>query len=280
MKHTPTLHLSIMGCLVLTGCGADLLDGEEVDEAVSAAIVPNAIVPNAIVPNAIVPNAIVPNAIVPNALAFSAMSSGARAALTDPGAAGELSRMFVAYTVGCALKSTHSFSFAWTDAQGVVHDETYTGMIGLAPGWATEPLSDEVQQRLVSGCLAARTNYFGVTVQISLRSPQNPLKKDLTSAEVAAYPHVEGAFWGNLFTTSPALSACYNASNESIARSAQRVCATGAVGDGGQPVPCGPIALAGACSTVCPNLGGDGTFYTSCQDSSGSTNVIITSALP
>ncbi|MFT3767983.1 MAG: hypothetical protein QM820_21235 [Minicystis sp.] len=254
-----------------------------VGDAVSALITENAIVPNAIVPNAIVPNAIVPNAIVPNALSPGTLDSASLAAIQATGARGDLSRMFLKYLVGCALDPAQSFSFSWTDAANVVHNETYWGSVGLAPGWASAALTDETKQRLVSGCLAGRTNYYGTSVTISMRAPQNPLKRDVPAEEMAAYPDVEGAFWGNLFTSSPYLYACYNAANEQTARAALRVCATGVLADGGQLLPCGAIALAGACDAVCPNLGGGGKFYTSCSDppgSSGSTNVVITTALP
>jgi hypothetical protein len=275
--------LALVSALVLTfttGCVVDPEDAR-LGAASLALEIDNAIVPNAIVPNAIVPNAIVPNAIVPNALDPGALDTASLAAITDPGQAGALSRMFIQYTVGCALSPTQSFSFSWTDAAGVVHQETYWGILGIVPSWATQPLTDGTRQQLVSGCLAGRTNYFGVHVELSMRSPQAPLKNTQAS-ELAAYPNVEGAFWGNLFTSTPYLYSCFDTANVANSRAAMRDCATGYLDADGQVLPCGPITLAGPCETVCPNLGGGGKFYTSCTNplDGTSTNVVITTALP
>ncbi|HEY5945497.1 MAG TPA: hypothetical protein VIV40_08395, partial [Kofleriaceae bacterium] len=86
---------------------------------------------------------------------------------------------------------------------------TLKGEIGLAPTWDTVGgTCDETCQRWISACLIARTNAYGVTVDISMRAPANApdsIKQALavTDAEMAAYPLREGAFYGNLFATSP-----------------------------------------------------------------------------
>ncbi|MFT3769247.1 MAG: hypothetical protein QM820_27730 [Minicystis sp.] len=273
---------------VLSGCGAAPPDEPEEDvlgAVQSALVTENAIVPNAIVPNAIVPNAIVPSALVSDALAVEALDAASLAALADPGPRGDLSRMFLRYVVGCALGPTQSVSFSWTDPLGVAHDETYWGAIGIAPSWATQPLWREVQQRLVSACLAARTNYYGTSVSISLRSPKTPLRDSVTSAERSAYTHVEGAFWGNIFAEHPHLYACYNASNASIAHADARVCATGVLGPAGGLIPCGPITLTGPCAEECPTYGNWSGYYAACNDTpslawSGTTSAVITTFLP
>ncbi|WP_159397863.1 hypothetical protein [Sorangium cellulosum] len=243
----------------------------------------NALIPNALIPNALIPNALIPNALIPNALIPNALDPASLGAIRDPGQLGEVSRQFLRYAVGCALGATQVFSFSWTDAGGVVHGEVYPGVLGIAPSWATQPLNDVTKQRLVSGCIASRANYFGVNVVISLRSPQNPLRRLVPEAEVAAYPVIEGAFWGNLFTASPSIRACYHAAGVATARAALRECAVGHLDAAGGVVPCGPIALAGACDVPCPNIDRSGRYYTGCSDPSGSGNVmqeVITTALP
>jgi hypothetical protein len=281
MRDIRRFFLGLGAASLLSGCGGG---GEEVLGAAADALeTGNAMIPNAIIPNAIIPNAIIPNAIIPNALSAGGLDAASLAALQDPGQRGDLSRMFLKYLVGCALDATQSFSFSWTDALGAVHAEAYPGILGIAPSWATQPLTDGTKQRLVTGCLAGRTNYFGTPVTISMRAPQNPLKKNVSDSEAAAFPNVEGAFWGNLFSSSPYLYACYNTANAATARADARVCATGYLDSSGQVLPCGPIALAGPCDAVCPNLGMSGRAYTSCSDPPGSgatTTVVITTALP
>ncbi|MFT3767982.1 MAG: hypothetical protein QM820_21230 [Minicystis sp.] len=249
----------------------------------SALITENAIVPNAIVPNAIVPNAIVPNAIVPNALSPSTLDSGSLAAIQATGDRGDLSRMFLKYVIGCAFDPTQSFSFSWTDASNVVHNETYWGIAGIVPNWANAPLSSDSKQRLITSCLLARTNYSGTSVTISMRSPQNPLKKDVTDPELTSYPSIEGAFWGNIFASSPGLYACYDATNVAHSRAALRECATGHLTSLGVVLPCGPIALTGSCASVCGSFDSTIGTYTACNDpptGSTTTQALVTIGLP
>ncbi len=287
-KPLLALLVALFSLCLLPACGqetAEEADGDEdIGVAHGALVSDNALVPNALVPNALVPNALVPNALVPNALVPNALSPDALAAIKLDSTAGVLSRQFVRYAVSCAFDSTQVFSFSWTDSTGVVHDEQYEGDLGIAPGWATGPLTDETRQRLVSGCLAARVNWYGVSVYISVRSVENPLRTYASSPEVATYPNVEGAFWGNLFVQAPYLNACYEEDTVAVSRAAQRDCAVGHV-DGGSVVPCGMIALTGPCSSWCQKLSTGGKYHPFCVDhpgvqGSGYTKAVITTALP
>jgi hypothetical protein len=67
---------------------------------------------------------------------------------------------------------------------------------------------DESCQRWVSACVLARTNAYGVHVEISMRAPADApqgIKDALatTSDEVASYTLREGAYYGNIFATTP-----------------------------------------------------------------------------
>jgi hypothetical protein len=269
---------------LLAGCAPDRGD-EPVGYAEEAAISPNAISPNAISPNAISPNAISPNAISPNALSPDALSPAALAALEDPGPAGALSRELVRYAVGCALRPSQSFQFSYTDAEGSLHVEVYPGSLGLAPGWASGPLSD-TGQRMVTACLAARTNYSGSSVLISMRSEHQPLDDQTTAAERAAYPFLEGVFWGNLFSDNPRVHACHVPENAAHSREALRECAAGHIDPAsGKLVRCGPILLEGPCDQVCSRFDAREQLYDRCLEyprAGGSlrTSLVITTALP
>jgi hypothetical protein len=118
---------------------------------------------------------------------------------------------------------------------------------------------DESCQRWVSACVLARTNAYGVHVNISMRAPANApqaikdaLKvtdverngSDAGDAGAAAYSLREGAFYGNIFETTPTPMVCSGPSNS---------CAT-------------PSAPSGTCYTQCvpasAPLSADGGPYT------------------
>jgi hypothetical protein len=279
-RRTIALKAALLALSI--GCAAPIESSpeeEQIEEAATTLINGNSLVPNALVPNALVPNALVPNALVPNALSPSALSPSALAAIQDSGTGGMLSRLFMKYAVGCAFTPTQAFSFSWTDTQNVIHQEVYYGLLGVAPDWSAKPLSRDGQE-IVSACIAGRTNYYGAQVTISMRSVQSPLKTLADSPELSAYPYVEGGFWGNLFATSPRLSACYTTANVAHSRAAWRECATGHADTDGT-VACGIIQLLGPCESRCQSLNGAGQYYPSCTDPVwGSTKNVVTSALP
>lgn len=220
-----------------------------------------------------------PSVLALRALSPATLLPSARAAIEDPGTAGTLSRMFLKYAVECALEPPDSFAFSWTDSAGQTHNEVYHGMIGLVPSWATEPLWIN-GQRLVSACLASRSNYYGVPVVISMRSIYDPLQWP-SSAELDAYPEVEGAFWGNIFAPNPRLRACYTAATVQNSRSWLRECAAGHVNTDGTISPCNGIEIVGSCEDHCRPLNTSRGYYPACFDPTiGKTHEVITTALP
>ena len=203
---------------------------EEVGVAVEAALNPNALNPNALNPNALDPHAL--------------------AAIQDPGDAGALSRQLLLYTVSCAFSLGQFFYFSWTDASSVCHNESYPGLLGLAPDWATEPL-DPAGQLWVSECLASRVNAKGVSVMLSSRGAYPPLAT--TAQERQAYQTREATFFGNLFTPSPRVYACYDPLSVLPAQFQNRVCAQPAILNLAilpTAYDCGPITVLGPCLTV------------------------------
>uniref|UniRef100_UPI00397E4E5E hypothetical protein n=1 Tax=Salmonella sp. SAL4448 TaxID=3159903 RepID=UPI00397E4E5E len=79
-----------------------------------------------------------------------------------------------------------------------VYDESnqplvLAGSFGLAPGWQTGPLT-LTGQKIVTACLAARTNGSGKTVRLSIRGPA--VAAAPTATEAAQFDWREGAFWG------------------------------------------------------------------------------------
>jgi hypothetical protein len=265
--------------LVLTGCLTTGDEGASVAAGASELVIENALTPNALTPNALTPNALTPNALTPNALTPNALTPNALASLNDTAIAGDLSRLLMKYVVGCAFGEDQVFSFSWTDAAGIAHAESYPGHLELAPNWASGPLDAQGQQ-MVSACLAARINWYGVHVMLSIRSPTDPLRTKVKNAELDAYPNIEGAFWGNVFSTSPTLHACYDGTNTAYAHAHQRDCTAGHVDAQGVTTECGIIDVVGDCASACKGLHPTGKYYKSCQDPvSGKTAFVITTAL-
>ncbi|AUX24456.1 hypothetical protein SOCEGT47_049940 [Sorangium cellulosum] len=281
--RTRTVALLAVPLLTAACIGAEVEEGSEelIQGDESAVLAGNGFLANALTPNALTPNALAPNALTPNALTPAALTPNALAAIQDPGPSGTLSRELVRYIVSCALSRDQVFSFSWTDGTGVVHAETFRGELGIVPWWIYGGISsDGFYQRLVTACLAARTNWYGVSVMVSLRYSENALGAG--PAERSVYPLREGAFWGNLFGPTPYVRACHVPDNAARAREVLRDCAAGhVVSDPGAGVeavqPCGAISLAGACDDVCNWQDSDTGFYRGCLENPASSPWIRTS---
>lgn len=124
--------------------------------------------------------------------------------LADPTlAATETARHQLKYLVNCALPdSVRLFS-----VQG--HERfTFSGHLGLAPEWLKAPLTP-LQERWVSACLLALTNYAGKHVEVSLHAKSGAVPfLAQTKEENRAYSLLEGGFFGNLFSTHPVAYVC------------------------------------------------------------------------
>jgi hypothetical protein len=243
---------ALLAALAALAAGCSLESSEDVGVAEQAALNPNALNPNALNPNALNPNALNPNALNPNALNPNALSPQATSAIQDPGDAGSLSRELLRYTVSCAFTSDQSFDFSWTDAGGALHEESYPGLLGLAPSWATQPL-DLAGQQWVSACLASRVNAEGVSVMLSSRGVHPALAT--TAGERDAYPVREAVFFGNLFDSSHTVYACYDPLSMVPSHLAHRVCAqpqlvTLTVNEFTTGYTCGAIEVVGPCYDV------------------------------
>jgi alpha-tubulin suppressor-like RCC1 family protein len=156
----------------------------------------NGIAINGIAINGIAINGIAINGIAINGIAINGVTIAG--AGLDPARAQAFDHV-LAYLVECALPAGDSITVTTADGQV----RTHAGMFGLAPEWKTRSLTPAGGRRL-SACLAARSNAAGRTVSISLRHP----RVATTAIEAALYTTHEGAFWGNLFSSQPAIYAC------------------------------------------------------------------------
>ena len=116
----------------------------------------------------------------------------------------EQGRQLLKYMVKCALAEADS---VFVNVDGVKH--VFPGKLGWVPDWVDRSMTD-VEKRKLSACMAAHTNFFKKTVQISLRSddPVAPEGFRTTAAEREKFPFFEGGFFGNYFAEHPVSYVC------------------------------------------------------------------------
>jgi hypothetical protein len=109
-------------------------------------------------------------------------------------------------------------------------------------------------------------NYYGTQVPLSMRGPGSALNYAASSAgELSTYTRNEGAFWGNLFLSSPTAFSCVYGPDAAYARSRSRDCAAGHLDSDGTLASCGIIQRLGSCDKYCNDLTQSGQYYPNCQ---------------
>ncbi|WP_438003448.1 hypothetical protein WME89_31765 [Sorangium sp. So ce321] len=273
------------------GAEIDEESEELVGEDQSAIMSENGHLPNALNGNGLNLNGLNLNGLNLNALnpaALNLNNPNALAAIKNPGPNGVLSRDLMRYLVSCALRPDQTFSFSWTDSAGVVHPEVYRGDLGMAHWWATGAITNDTYvQRQITACIAARTNWYGTHVTISLRNAESAMSSSVTERQT--YTVREGAFWGNLFASTPYVRACYTPAGVARARQLQRDCAAGHLtvdpATGATTVQqCGPMTIVGSCDAVCNRVDPGAGFYAGCLENPAAspwarTDVVVTSFL-
>jgi hypothetical protein len=151
----------------------------------------------------------------------------------------EEGRELLRYVAQCALSEGDILVGRY---QGTEYE--FPGLLGLAPAWEGEPLTPG-SQRILSACLLAHVNAFGVSVPISVRAsgllPTTPVERE-------QYSVYEGTFFGQVFEgdeikTYSCQGSAATAAMEHSEHRAQRVCTD----DSGE---CG-IESVGRCRDVC-----------------------------
>jgi hypothetical protein len=149
------------------------------------------------------------------------------------------------YAVRCAYPSGSWLS--WTNsATGIGY--TWSGNLGLAPVWASGKAIPAAEQQLVSACLAAHVNKFGVHLALSIRGLKSDGRTTIAmgATEARDFPYDEACFFGNLFAGQGVyLGADQSSMNPNV--TTPRGCAV----EAGVPGECSPIVHAGMCKDFC-----------------------------
>ena len=178
-------------------------------------------------------------------------------------AADEERAMLLKYTARCALAEGQ-----FLEAAEFQPARRFPGALGLAPEWLQGTCGPACQEK-VSSCLIALTNRTGKHVALSLLSGAPGLGAAFrASDDDVAFPHQEGAFFGNVF--SGQAFTCRGRDAEK-APQVKRFCAVA-------PETCGGLAeyrdagrCEDACQEECRTLS-DGTercAATACRDPDG-----------
>lgn len=164
------------------------------------------------------------------------------------------------YTAVCALPAGEWLQIETTTG----HSYVYPGVFGLAPGWETGPMT-ATERGMVSACLLAHVNAYGISVPISVRDAERIGASEL---EAELFPVLEGAFFGDAFSAEgPAYYACNGEREPLAARLSSsrslRVCT--------DDTPDCRVTPVGRCLEVCDSytpgygwsgcVGGDGVRY-------------------
>lgn len=169
------------------------------------------------------------------------------------------SDMVMRYVVLCALPQGQALTYTQPQTQ-VTH--TWYGRLGLAPVWASGQPPTLVEQQLISACLAAHANKYGVSVPISVLgedSAGQPIP--FTEQELHEYSRKDACFFGNVFTDEGLFFGTDGGrlhDNESCTRA----CALTS-DDPAQMSACAPMVYVGKCKELCEKVEGE-KFYESC----------------
>ncbi|MBN1208422.1 MAG: hypothetical protein JXB05_26415 [Myxococcaceae bacterium] len=171
-----------------------------------------------------------------------------------------LAEMVMRYLVRCAAPAgqTRTYTHPQTGQQ-----YTWNGGLGLAPSWANGAPASRTEQQVITACLMAHVNRYGLSIPISVlgRDAMGALIP-FTHQELGIFSAREACFFGNLFTQEGLFFGVDRPfTNEAMYLT--RACA-GMGGGGDDPATsCAPFSFVGACWQSClPDNGGP--FYRTC----------------
>jgi len=181
----------------------------------------------------------------------------------------KLNDLVMKYTVRCAAPAGTTFTY-YSPVTKVTY--SWAGNLGVAPGWVSGHAITTAEQQLVSACLAAHVNKFGISMAIAVEGRTAAgVTIPYTSTELSTYSVREACFFGNLFT-GEGIYAGVDHGTWAASKSTPRACAfdTRAIGTDNS---CPPIFLAGYCSQLCVP---DGVGYLTCSYGGKSYKALVT----
>jgi hypothetical protein len=214
----------------------------------------NGLAMNGIAMNGIAMNGLAMNGLAMNGLTFNGLSSEAFSNWfqQDPALAGSVMH----YLIGCAVRAGQSRTYTHPQT-GAVY--TWEGSLGLTPDWASGRPATTAEQRVITACLAAHANRFGLHLPISvLGRGADGAAIPTTRSELKTYSVKEACFFGNLFN-GEGIFVGLDVESARGGGTTTRACEKTS-----SRTECEPLVLVGRCQRYCTR-DGSGPFYASCS---------------
>jgi hypothetical protein len=185
-----------------------------------------------------------------------------------------LAAIVMKYIVACAVET--GASRTWTNP--VTNTEyIWNGNLGLTPDWANGAPATEVEQQVITACLAAHTNKFGLAVPISIQGMSaTGAPIPVTPQEFLTFTEKEACFFGNLFQGEGIFAG--NDALWSVTTSSVRACGIENASSGNVN-KCPPIQHVRRCSDICaPDILGN--YFQSCTHNGKTYRAMTTRIRP
>jgi len=275
-----SIAAAVASALGAAGC-AEALEQEDVAAASEAIESENGLSPNGLSTNGLSTNGLSTNGLSTNGLSTNGLSTNGLSTnglstngLSTNGLSTNgfkawfdsnpvaYSTMVMKYVVRCALPEGQTRSFV--SSAGVSY--TWSGLFGLAPSWSGGSAIPLAEQQLVSACLAAHVNKFGLHIDISVRGRKaDGTNIPVTDEEREDFDLREACFFGNIFNGEGVYAAPFKAhlqhGEDDEILSSPRACGITEPWDTGDCSPFLP-RLAGRCNDYC--AGQSAATFASC----------------
>jgi hypothetical protein len=252
------LLTAMLWAMSLVGCGpVEPGEADTLAQQPQAQRVDNGLAYNGLAYNGLAYNGLAYNGLAYNGLAYNGLSTADFQAWFAGDRA--LADQVMQYVVRCALPETQTLTY--TDPT-TNQSYTWTGSLGLAPGWASGAPATPQEQQVITACLAAHVNKYGQHVRFSVLGRDAARNEIPTTApELLEYSQREACFFGNLFTG----EGIYVGNDRGLfdaRESTSRACSLLSPA-GGDASLCPPIIRVGSCTQFCSQEPLKG-FYKSC----------------
>jgi hypothetical protein len=254
--------VSLAGLVLMAVVGCGPLEappqGEAREHSTQSLAGSNGLSLNGLVINGLVINGLVSNGLVINGLGTEGLTSPDFITWfnQDP-VQGD---MVMKYVVYCSTNWGQQRSFT-SSTTGVTY--TWDGWLGLAHAWSEGAPATLTEQQLISACLAAHVNTYGLHVQLSLlgdKATNRPLY--IAKGELEEYTTREACFFGNLFN-GEGVYAGNDRNSLPPEKSTPRRCGLSQTLTGAD-AECSPITRVGSCEQLSCTLDRESNYYRTC----------------
>jgi hypothetical protein len=273
--------LALLGAvLVAAACGPagetdSLAESKGINAGVQPLAADNGLSLNGLNRNGLSLNGLSQNGLSLNGLNLNGLSTSAFSNWFNGDAATSASVMW--YLYGCAAPAGSTLTWK-NPATGITY--FWVGVFGLAPGWTSGKPATVAEQQVITACLAAHVNKFGVHVPIAVEGrTAKGVQIPILTGELSTFSVREGCFFGNLFNGEGIFVGADHSPWSKVYSSA-RACGFDTAASSGFDTSCSPLQTTGVeCRRFCTS-DSTGTFYETCAWNGKAYQPITTRLLP